>query len=255
MNIAASFRPLGAAVVVAVLSACATGPNANPRDPLEPMNREIHRINEDLDTGIIKPVAQLYADYMPSPVRTAVGNVFSNFSDMYSAVNNLLQAKPGRAAEDTMRVAINSVFGLGGLIDIATPAGLPKYKEDFGQTLGYWGLPSGPYVVLPLLGPSSARDTAGMLVDLQLEPIAYLDSAALQYSLAGLFVVDKRSRLLGATSLLEAAALDKYSFLRDSYLQRREYLVYDGNPPLPPVPAESPAESAPPADGGGVQRK
>jgi phospholipid-binding lipoprotein MlaA len=174
---------------------------------------------------------------------------------MYSAVNNLLQAKPGRAAEDTMRVAINSVFGLGGLIDIATPAGLPKYKEDFGQTLGYWGLPSGPYVVLPLLGPSSVRDTAGMLVDLQLEPIAYLDSAALQYSLAGLFVVDKRSRLLGATSLLEAAALDKYSFLRDSYLQRREYLVYDGNPPLPPVPAESPAESAPPADGGGVQRK
>ena len=255
MNIAASFRPLGAAVVVAVLSACATGPNANPRDPLEPMNREIHRINEDLDTGIIKPVAQLYADYMPSPVRTAVGNVFSNFSDMYSAVNNLLQAKPGRAAEDTMRVAINSVFGLGGLIDIATPAGLPKYKEDFGQTLGYWGLPSGPYVVLPLLGPSSVRDTAGMLVDLQLEPIAYLDSAALQYSLAGLFVVDKRSRLLGATSLLGAAALDKYSFLRDSYLQRREYLVYDGNPPLPPVPAESPAESAPPADGGGVQRK
>ena len=254
MNPAAFFRPraLAAAVMIATLSACATGPNANPRDPLEPMNREIHRINEDLDTGIIKPVAQLYADYVPSPVRTAVGNVFSNFSDMYSAVNNLLQAKPGRAAEDTMRVAINSVFGLGGLIDIATPAGLPKYKEDFGQTLGYWGLPSGPYMVLPLLGPSTVRDTAGMLVDLQLEPLAYMDSTALQYSLAGLFVIDKRSRLLGTTSLLVAAALDKYSFLRDSYLQRREYLVYDGNPPLPPAPSDSTSDPAPAAPAGGT---
>lgn len=247
MNTVASLRSrlLAAAFLVGALSACATGPTANSRDPLEPMNREIYRINEDLDAGIIKPVGQLYADYVPSPVQTAVGNFFSNFSDIYSAVNNLLQAKPGRAAEDTMRVAINTVFGLGGLIDIATPAGLPKYKEDFGQTLGYWGLPSGPYIVLPLLGPSSVRDTAGLLVDLQLEPLVYLDSAALEYSLAGLFVIDKRARLLGATSLLETAALDKYSFLRDSYLQRRDYLVYDGNPPLPGAPADKPAETAP----------
>lgn len=240
MNLAASLRPrtLMAAVALATLSACATGPNAVSRDPLEPMNREIHRINEDLDAGIIKPVAQLYSDYVPSPVQTAVGNVFSNLSDVYSAVNNLLQAKPGRAAEDTMRVAINSVFGLGGLIDIATPAGLPKYKEDFGQTLGYWGIPAGPYLVLPLLGPSSVRDTVGIAVDMQLQPLWYLDNSAVTYPMAGLFVVDKRARLLGATSLLDAAALDKYSFLRDSYLQRRQYLVYDGDPPASAMPKD-----------------
>jgi phospholipid-binding lipoprotein MlaA len=245
-------RVLAAAIALATLAACATGPNANPRDPLEPVNREIYRINEDLDAGVIKPIAQLYSDYVPSPVQTAVGNVFSNFSDMYSVVNNLLQAKPGRAAEDTMRVAINTVFGLGGLIDIATPAGLPKYKEDFGQTLGYWGLPSGPYIVLPLLGPSSVRDTVGIAVDMQFEPVAYFKSDALKYSTVGLFVIDKRSRLLGATSLLEAAALDKYSFMRDSYLQRRNYLVHDGNPPLP---ANTPSEAAAPPAGGSTPKQ
>ncbi|WP_106062071.1 MlaA family lipoprotein [Cupriavidus necator] len=220
-----------AATAAAVLAGCATGPTANPKDPLEPFNREVSKINEDFDKGILKPVAQLYADYMPTPVQRAVENFFSNVSDVYSAVNNLLQGKPSRAAEDTMRVAINTVLGLGGLIDIATPGGLPKYKEDFGQTLGVWGVPAGPYLVLPLFGPSTVRDTAGMLVDRQFDPSAYFYPVSLRNSLIGVRIVAGRAQLLGASNLLEQAALDKYSFMRDSYLQRRQYLIYDGNPP------------------------
>ena len=168
---------------------------------------------------------------VPSPARTAVSNFFSNAGDVYSAVNNLLQLKGTAALEDTMRVAINTVLGLGGLIDIASDAGLPKHKEDFGQTLGVWGVPSGPYVVWPLLGPSTARDTVGFLVDWQMDPLTYWHDSAVTYSLAALRVVDVRANLLGASNVLEQAAVDKYTFLRDAYLQRRRYLIYDGNLP------------------------
>lgn len=246
-------RLLAAVAAAAVLAGCATGPTANPKDPLEPFNREVAKINEDFDKGILRPVAQVYADYMPTPVQRAVENFFSNISDVYSAANNLLQGKPTRAAEDSMRVAMNSVLGIGGLIDIATPAGLPKYKEDFGQTLGVWGVPQGPYLVLPLFGPSTVRDTGGMLVDRQFDPSAYLYPVSLRNSLTGVRIVAGRAQLLGASNLLEQAALDKYSFLRDSYLQRREYLVYDGNPPegkdteSEPSAPEAPAEGEPPA--------
>lgn len=159
-----------------------------------------------------------------------MSNFFSNAGDVYSAVNNLLQFKGTAALEDTMRVAINTVFGLGGLIDIASDAGLPKHKEDFGQTLGVWGVPAGPYIVWPLLGPSTVRDTAGFLVDWQLDPLTYFDGTV-TYSLAALRVVDVRASLLGASNVLEDAAVDKYTFMRDAYLQRRRYLIYDGNLP------------------------
>ncbi|WP_427311623.1 MlaA family lipoprotein [Cupriavidus sp. H39] len=268
MNAARHLRSiLATAAAAAALAGCATGPTANPKDPLEPFNREVSKINEDFDKGILRPVAQVYADYMPTPVQRAVENFFSNVSDVYSAVNNLLQGKPTRAAEDTMRVAMNTVLGIGGLIDIATPAGLPKYKEDFGQTLGVWGVPAGPYLVLPLFGPSTFRDTAGMLVDRQADPSAYFYPVSLRNSLVGVRIVAGRAQLLGASNLLEQAALDKYSFLRDSYLQRRQYLIYDGNPPgaededetegsapaatdasAAPAPATAPAP-APAADG------
>ncbi|MCO4863936.1 VacJ family lipoprotein [Cupriavidus sp. WGlv3] len=231
------------AAAAAALAGCATGPTANPKDPLEPFNREVSKINEDFDKGILRPVAELYADYTPTPVQRAVENFFSNVSDVYSAVNNLLQGKPTRAAEDTMRVAMNTVLGIGGLIDIATPAGLPKYKEDFGQTLGVWGVPAGPYLVLPLFGPSTFRDTAGMLVDRQADPSAYFYPVSLRNSLVGVRIVAGRAQLLGASNLLEQAALDKYSFLRDSYLQRRQYLIYDGNPPGADDEAEAEAEA------------
>ncbi|MBB2920883.1 MlaA family lipoprotein [Cupriavidus alkaliphilus] len=246
MNAARPIRNLLAtAAAAAALAGCATGPTANPKDPLEPFNREVSKINEDFDKGILRPVAELYADYMPTPVQRAVENFFSNVSDVYSAANNLLQGKPTRAAEDTMRVAMNTVLGIGGLIDIATPAGLPKYKEDFGQTLGVWGVPAGPYLVLPLFGPSTFRDTAGMLVDRQADPSAYFYPVSLRNSLAGARIVAGRAQLLGASNLLEQAALDKYSFLRDSYLQRRQYLIYDGNPPGADDDAET--EGAAPA--------
>ncbi|AEI82896.1 VacJ-like lipoprotein (plasmid) [Cupriavidus necator N-1] len=248
-------RLLTAAAAAALLAGCATGPTANPRDPLEPFNREVSRINEDFDKGVLRPVAQLYADYIPTPAQRAVENFFSNVSDVYSAGNNLLQGKPSRAAEDTMRVAVNSVLGLGGLIDIATPAGLPKYKEDFGQTLGLWGVPAGPYLVLPLFGPSTVRDTGGMLVDRQFDPSAYIYPVSLRNSLVGVRIVAGRAQLLGATSLIEQAALDKYAFMRDAYLQRREYQIYDGNPPsrqdeaeAEAAPAAAPAESGKPAE-------
>ncbi|GLC93632.1 lipoprotein [Cupriavidus sp. TA19] len=244
---------MAAAAAAALLAGCATGPTANPKDPLEPFNREVSKINEDFDKGILRPVAEFYADYTPTPVQRAVENFFSNISDVYSAANNLLQGKPTRAAEDSMRVAMNSVLGLGGLIDIATPAGLPKYKEDFGQTLGVWGVPPGPYLVLPLFGPSSVRDTGGMLVDRQFDPSAYLYPVSLRNSLTGVRIVAGRAQLLGASNLLEQAALDKYSFLRDSYLQRRQYLVYDGNPPEAAdedVDSEGAAPAAPAAPAG-----
>ncbi|QET03459.1 MULTISPECIES: MlaA family lipoprotein [Cupriavidus] len=228
----------------ALLSGCATGPDANPKDPLEPFNRGVSRVNDEIDKYALKPAAQTYADYVPSPIRTAIGNVFSNVSDVYSAVNNLLQGKPSRAAEDTMRVAINTILGIGGLIDIATPGGLPKYKEDFGQTLGVWGVPPGPYLVLPLFGPSTVRDTGGMVVDRLMDPTSYIYPVWARYAVSGVRVVDGRSQLLAATSLIDAAALDRYAFLRDSYLQRREYLIYDGNPP------GGDDEEGAPADGG-----
>ncbi|WP_454723417.1 MULTISPECIES: MlaA family lipoprotein [Cupriavidus] len=236
---------LAAAAAALSMAGCATGPTANPQDPIEPFNRQVFRVNDGVDKVVLKPVAQFYTDYVPSPIRTAIDNAFSNVSDVYSAINNLLQGKPTRAAEDTMRVAINSVLGIGGLIDIATPAGLPKYKEDFGQTLGVWGVPAGPYLVLPLFGPSTVRDTAGMLVDRQLDPLAYMDPVWARNTLTGVRIVSARASLLSASNLIEEAALDKYSFLRDAYLQRRQYQIYDGNPPQSDEDGEP---SAPPPD-------
>lgn len=250
-----------AAFAALMLAGCATGPDANPKDPLEPLNRGVQTVNEQVDKYALKPVATVYADYVPSPVRTAVGNFFSNMSDVYSAANNLLQGKPSRAAEDTMRVAINSVLGIGGLIDIATPAGLPKYKEDFGQTLGVWGVPSGPYLVLPLFGPSTVRDTGGMLVDRLMDPSAYIYPVWARNTAAGVRIVDGRSQLMGASNLIEAAALDRYAFLRDSYMQRRQYLIYDGNPPSQDdqdqesASSASPASSTAPSDAAPAQDK
>lgn len=220
------------ATALALTAGCATGPDANPKDPLEPLNRGVLRVNDEVDKYVMKPVAQAYDFVLPSPVQTAVSNFFSNIGDVYSAANNLLQGKPTRAVEDSLRVIFNSTLGIGGLIDIATPAGLPKYKEDFGQTLGVWGVPAGPYLVLPVFGPSTVRDTAGMLVDRYMDPSAYLHPIWLRNSLTGLRLVNTRAQLLGVSNLLEQAALDRYSFLRDAYLQRREYQIYDGNPPV-----------------------
>lgn len=219
-------RRWAAWLALAVLvTGCATGPDANPRDPLEPFNRGVSRFNDAVDEAVLKPVATAYVDVTPSPVRTGVSNFFGNLADLWSSVNAGLQLRPRESVENLMRFSINTVFGLGGLLDIATEAGIPRTRIDFGQTLGRWGMPAGPYVVLPILGPSSVRDTAGLVVDSAADPVGDINNVANRNSLYTLRAVDTRARLLGATNVLEGAALDKYSFTRDLYLNRRQSQV------------------------------
>ncbi|WP_250474476.1 MlaA family lipoprotein [Caballeronia sp. GAFFF1] len=228
---AAALRKLATSFAVAgalLMAGCATGPDRNPHDPLEPMNRTIFKFNDTVDNYVARPVAQFYVNWTPSPFRTAVSNFFSNLGDFSNFANNLLQLKITDATQDLMRIAMNSVFGIGGLIDIASPAGLPKHHQDFGLTLGHYGVPSGPYVVLPLLGPSSVRDSTTWLVDWRVNPVSYADSE-IRWPLYGVNFVSARADLLGATDLLSQAALDKYAFVRDAYTQRRQYLLTGGS--------------------------
>ena len=198
--------------------------------------------NEGLDAAVLKPVARGYQAAVPELVRQGVGNVFGNFGDGWSAINQLLQGKPVAAAQMTMRVATNTVFGIGGLFDVAGDLGIERQPEDFGQTLGRWGLPAGPYLVWPLLGPSSLRETAAMPLDLSWRPAALSDDGATRIGLTTLQLIDVRASLLGASRLVDDIALDKYVFIRDGYLARRRSLVYDGDPPEIPEPKdETPA--------------
>lgn len=207
-------------------------PTANPRDPYEKLNRQVFEFNDKLDANVLKPVAETYQKVVPSMVRSGVSNVLGNLGDAWSAVNQLLQGKPGQAGEMTMRVITNTVFGIGGLFDQATELGLERHSEDFGQTLGRWGVPPGPYIVLPLLGASTARDTVATPVDLYASLDTQLVSGtSATVGVSVLKVVNTRANLLGASQLLDEVALDRYSFLRDAYLARRRSQVYDGNPP------------------------
>lgn len=220
----------GAAVLaVALLQGCATGPGANPSDPLEPFNRAMFGFNEGVDRAVLKPVATVYRDITPQPVRTGVTSFFGNISDVWAIVNNLLQGKGEYAADSLARVTTNTLWGLGGIFDVATELKIPKHSEDFGQTLGVWGVGSGPYLVLPLLGPSTVRDTAGLLVDSQLDLVTQASNVRVRNSLTTLRVVNVRANLLGAGDVLDQAALDKYSFTREIYQQRRTSLI--GNAP------------------------
>jgi phospholipid-binding lipoprotein MlaA len=222
------------------LGGCASGPTADPRDPWEPMNRSVTKFNDAVDDAVIKPVAKGYTEVVPRLVRTGVTNFFDNIGDAWSAVNSLLQFKMQAAVDDTVRFGINSTFGIGGVFDVASDANIERHKEDFGQTLGRWGVPTGPYLVLPVLGPSTLRDTAALPVDFKGDLVHYVDNDALRYSLTGLRVIDKRAGLLRFGSLLEDAALDKYSFTRDVYLQVRRSKIYDGDEPADN--ASSPAQ-------------
>lgn len=237
-------RALAMTAACAVIAGCATGPEASPADPLEPMNRAVFTVNDKVDEYVAVPVAKGYRAVTPQPVRTAVTNFFSNLSDVGNFANNVLQGKGVDAAETLMRVAINSVLGLGGLIDIATPAGLQKHSQDFGLTLGVWGVPSGPYLVLPFFGPSSFRDGVGLYVNFWFDPIRYT-RPAVRNAAFGLNVVDTRTNLLGATDLVALAALDKYTFVRDGYLQRRQYLIDGGRSKLPTYEEEEEGQAMP----------
>ncbi|MGS0896154.1 MlaA family lipoprotein [Burkholderia stagnalis] len=227
----------------AMLTGCATGPNRNPNDPLEPMNRAMYKFNDTVDSTIAVPIAKGYQKVTPTPVRTAISNFFSNLGDLGNMANNLLQLRITDATEDLMRVAMNSVFGVAGLIDIATPAGLPKHHQDFGLTLARWGIPSGPYLVLPVFGPSTFRDGVGRAVDVRFNLLNYIEPAARNPMYIAQFI-SARSDLLGATDLLKQAALDPYSFVRDAYLQQRKSLTYRSQSSSAALPSYSePGES------------
>lgn len=217
---------LGSLLLLAALAACATG--SNPKDPWESANRKIFVFNEKLDAWVLKPVAQGYDATAPLPVRTGVSNVFANVEDVWIGLNNLLQGKPLEAASDIGRFAINSTLGIFGVFDVATELGLEKHEEDFGQTLGVWGVGDGPYVMLPFFGPRTLRDTGGFIVDSAVSPLGYITDIPARNVSRGLRVVSERADLLSAEKALNDAALDRYSYLRDFYLNRRKSLIRDG---------------------------
>ena len=221
-----------AATALALLAGCAATPSKV--DPLEPMNRALYKVHDVLDTNIVKPVAEGYTTVVPKFMRTGFANVFNNIDDLFSAVNGLLQGKPDKAGNDLGRVLINTFFGMGGLIDIASDAGIERGNEDFGQTFAVWGIPQGPYLFIPLFGPTTVRDGAGVIVRIAVGPVGYINDVALRNSIYGVGYVDLRSQVLESGSIVDTAALDRYIFIRNAYLQRRRYLTFDGKPPPEP---------------------
>lgn len=215
----------------AMLFAGCASTNAPKADPFEGMNRATYTFNDKVDTALLKPIAQGYKAVTPQFARTGVSNAFSNIGDVGTAVNGLLQGKPGNALSDVGRFLVNTTIGVLGLFDVATPMGLEKHNEDFGQTLGKWGVESGPYLVIPLLGPSTLRDLVARPVDSYTGYFRYIDHIPTRNSTFGLEIIDLRANLLGASDTLDTAALDKYQFMRDAFLQRRLSQVYDGKVP------------------------
>ena len=238
----ATVSPAGAGAASA--PAAATTP-----DPWENWNRKVFAFNENLDNALLKPLAQTYRETVPRLVRAGVDNVFGNVGDVWSAANHLLQGKVQTGLEMGMRVLANTVFGLGGLLDPATEMKLERRSEDFGQTLATWGLASGPYVVLPVIGPSTLRDTVGFVTDRRASYTRLIDTDAAAYALSGLQLVSIRSSLLATTALIDQVALDKYDFVRDGYISRRRNDQYDGAPPMDTFEDEPAATAPRPATG------
>jgi phospholipid-binding lipoprotein MlaA len=217
------------AAAAGLIGGCAT--SGNPKDPIEGFNRAMFGFNEGLDKVIIKPVATGYEAVLPSPIQTGVANFFSNIADLMVGVNNLLQGKPAAAASDAGRVLVNTTMGFLGIIDVASSMGMEKHEEDVGQTFGRWGMDDGAYIVLPFFGPRTARDTLGLIFDVYTDPVAHVDHIPTRNVLLATRVISDRAELLKADKIIEEAALDKYSYVRDAYLQRRQSLIHDGNPP------------------------
>lgn len=218
-----------AACALAATAGCATGPERNPADPLEPLNRATFRFNDAVDRTIAQPVARGYNRVVPRPIRTGIANFFANLGDVPVMFNNFAQLRFADGMSDLMRIALNSTFGLLGVLDIATPAGIPAHEQDFGLTLGHYGVASGPYLVLPLFGPSTFRDAAGFGADQYVRPATYAPARA-RNVLWGLDFVSTRAHYLNATDLLEQAALDKYLFVRDAWLARRQSKLDEDRP-------------------------
>jgi phospholipid-binding lipoprotein MlaA len=222
---------LGLLALFALLSGCATAEKRNPDDPLERSNRSFHNFNDSLDRNIMVPVARGYNKAVPGVVRQGVTNFFDNVTYLNVIANDLLQFKLGRFLQDSTRFVVNSTMGLGGLLDPATDMDLPKGDEDLGQTFGVWGAGEGAYLVIPFFGPNSVRDAPDLAMNRFLNPLTYF---ALPISLpfAALDTINNRANLLETTELVEEAALDPYSYIREAYRQRRQYQIYDGNPPI-----------------------
>jgi phospholipid-binding lipoprotein MlaA len=215
-----------ALAMTAAASGCAT--SGNPKDPYEGFNRKMFAFNDAIDQAALKPAATVYKNVLPSFVQTGVSNFFGNMADAWSGVNNLLQGKGHDGMSDITRFAVNSTIGLLGILDVASEAGLQKHNEDFGQTLGAWGVSPGPYLMLPLLGPSTVRDTAALPLDFLADPWAYKEPVGWRNVGIAVRAVDQRAAVLDASNLMEEAALDRYEFIRDGFLQRRQSRIYDG---------------------------
>lgn len=217
---------LPAIIAFSLISGCASGPTANPTDPIEPFNRSMYAFNEGIDTAVLKPVALGYRAVTPQPVRAGVSNFFNNLEDLWSAFNGVLQLRPVVAADNFMRFGVNSFLGLGGVLDVAGELGIERHPEDFGKTLGRWGVPSGAYIMLPLLGPTTLRDSTTILIENKYNPVSQIDHTRTRNSTTVLRLIDTRTNLLQLGKFLDDAALDKYSFTRDAFLQRRRAEIY-----------------------------
>lgn len=251
-------RNLLLALLLSEAAGCATTNGGDARDPLEGFNRAMYSFNDGFDEAIGKPVSTAYRDVLPEPIRAGVRNVFANIADLWIGANNLLQGKPLDAITDWARFAFNSTVGVFGLIDVASAVGIEKHDEDFGQTFGRWGVSDGAYIVWPFLGSSNVRDTVGLVFDIGLDPVLQHEPVRVRNVMTVLRATSRRADLLDASRILEEAALDKYVFQRDAYMQRRRSLIHDGNPPREPrlfgsddqprVQREMPqADQAPPA--------
>lgn len=212
--------------LVTLITGCTTVEN---KDPLEGMNRGIYKFNDVSDKAVFKPIAGAYKAVLPTPIRSGVNNFFANLKTFVTTINQVLQFKFNKAAESAGRLVINTTVGIAGIFDVASTQGIPQYKEDFGQTLGYWGVGNGAYLMLPFFGPSTLRDTTGLVADsLTIDPIGYVDDPRTRNILIGTKFIDARASLLPGSDLLDEAALDPYTFMRDAYLQRRANQVADG---------------------------
>ena len=214
------------------LGGCASAPKEVVSDPFEGVNRKIYNFNRVIDRNIVKPIADKYVEYTPELIRISVFNFFQNLGEPSIFVNELLQGKIGDGVDDMVRFVVNSTVGLGGLFDPATALGLPKHEEDFGQTLATWGVGSGPYVVLPFLGPYTLRGTPDIAVSTLANPMFYVDDLAVTLPVGAVGVVDLRANAAGALQFIDDSAVDPYAFTRGAFLQRRNFLIHDGNPPL-----------------------
>jgi phospholipid-binding lipoprotein MlaA len=221
----------GALLAVVLLQGCASVPSPDPRDPMESWNRGVYGFNDALDRAVVKPVATVYRGVLPQWMRSGVGNFFNNLEDVWSIVNNALQFRGRDTGDSIGRVMVNTTIGIVGLLDVASELNIERHTADFGLTLGRWGVGAGPYVVLPLLGPTTMRGVVALPVDWKGNLVNQVTDEATRYGLVGLDLVDTRAKYLQAGSVVEEAALDQYSFIRDSYLQRQRNRVYDGNPP------------------------